>query len=63
LLGLVFDFWLFCLACVFGLCLILVFTWFYLDCEKKGIEVYVDTDLLIPHFQDYKWDELVKKIK
>ena len=38
-------------------------TWFYLDCEKKGIEVYVDTDLLIPHFQDYKWDELVKKNK
>jgi glycosyltransferase involved in cell wall biosynthesis len=33
-------------------------TWFYFDCEKNKIGVYVDTDILIPHFQDYKWDEI-----
>lgn len=36
-------------------------TWFYFDCEKNGFEVYTDTDLLIPHFQDYKWDDILKK--
>ena len=38
-------------------------TWFYFDCEKKGFEVWVDTDLLIPHFQDYKWGEILNKDK
>ena len=38
-------------------------TWFYFDCERKGFEVYVDTDLLIPHFQDYKWGEIVNNDK
>ena len=38
-------------------------TWFFFDCEKKGFEVYVDTDLLIPHFQDYKWNEMLDKDK
>ena len=36
-------------------------TWFFFDCEKKGFEVWVDTDLLIPHFQDYKWTEIFDK--
>jgi len=36
-------------------------TWFYFDCEKEGVGVYVDTDLLIPHFQDYKWGEIFDK--
>lgn len=36
-------------------------TWFYFDCEKKGFEVWVDTDLLITHFQDYKWGEILNK--
>ncbi len=36
-------------------------TWFYFDCEKKGFEVFVDTDLLIPHFQNYKWGDIVDK--
>lgn len=35
-------------------------TWFYFDCERKGFEVFVDTNLLIPHFQDWKWDEITK---
>jgi hypothetical protein len=35
-------------------------TWFYFDCEKKGIDVFVDTDLLVPHFQDHKWSEIDK---
>ena len=26
-------------------------TWFFYDLDKKGIEVFVDTDLLVPHFQ------------
>lgn len=38
-------------------------TWFYFDCDKKGFEVFVDTDLLIPHFQDYKWDGILSKDK
>lgn len=38
-------------------------TWFYFDCEKEGFEVFVDTDLLIPHFQDYKWEEILNKDK
>jgi len=38
-------------------------TWFYFDCEKKGFEVYVDTDLLIPHFQDYKWSKILTQDK
>lgn len=38
-------------------------TWFYFDCEKKGFEVWTDTDLLIPHFQDYKWKEILKNDK
>ena len=38
-------------------------TWFYFDCEKKGFEVWTDTDLLIPHFQDYKWGEILDKDK
>ena len=35
-------------------------TWFYMDCEKKEIGVYVDTSLLVAHFQDYKWGEIAK---
>lgn len=35
-------------------------TWFYFDCERKEIEVWVDTDILIPHFQDYKWEKIGK---
>ncbi|MFW9872070.1 MAG: glycosyltransferase family 2 protein [Candidatus Thorarchaeota archaeon] len=38
-------------------------TWFYFDCEKKGFEVWTDTDLLIPHFQDYKWDKILDRDK
>jgi len=38
-------------------------TWFFFDCEKNGFGVYVDTDLLIPHFQDYKWGEILNKDK
>jgi len=38
-------------------------TWFFFDCEKKGFEVYTDTGLLIPHFQDYKWDGILSKDK
>ena len=34
-------------------------TWFYFDCEKNNFEVYVDIDLLVPHFQDYKWKEIL----
>jgi len=38
-------------------------TWFYFDCEKNNFDVYVDTDLLIPHFQDYEWDKILKNDK
>jgi len=38
-------------------------TWFYFDCDKKGFKVYVDTGLLVPHFQDYKWEEILDKDK
>lgn len=38
-------------------------TWFYFDCEREGFEVYVDTDLLIPHFQDYKWGDILSRDK
>lgn len=38
-------------------------TWFYFDCEKKGFEVWIDTDLLIPHFQDYQWGKILSKDK
>lgn len=38
-------------------------TWFYFDCEKKGFEVWVDTDLLVPHFQDYQWGNIMSKDK
>lgn len=38
-------------------------TWFYFDCDKLNIPVFVDTDLLIPHFQDYKWEEILKNDK
>jgi len=33
-------------------------TWFYFDCDKNKIGVYIDTNLLIPHFQDYKWKDI-----
>lgn len=36
-------------------------SWFYFDCEKEEFEVWVNTDLLIPHFQDYKWKEIFEK--
>jgi cellulose synthase/poly-beta-1,6-N-acetylglucosamine synthase-like glycosyltransferase len=38
-------------------------TWFYFDCEKLNIPVFVDTDLLVPHFQDYQWDKILNKDK
>jgi len=38
-------------------------TWFYFDCDKLKIPVYADTDLLIPHFQDFKWEEIVSNDK
>ena len=38
-------------------------TWFYFDCDKLGIEVWTDTDLLIPHFQDFKWKEILENDK
>jgi hypothetical protein len=38
-------------------------TWFYFDCEREGFEVFVDTDLLIPHFQDYQWENILNRDK
>ena len=38
-------------------------TWFYFDCDRLKIGVYVDTDLLIPHFQDYQWKDILEKDK
>jgi len=36
-------------------------TWFFFDAESKGYEVWIDTDLLIPHFQQYdQWKGDIK---
>ena len=36
-------------------------TWFFFDTENYGFDVYVDTDLLVAHFQTFnQWEDTIK---